>query len=44
VKKIIQMPFGHPRPELVELRGKPLFQEIRAEMWSLIRTAPAVAA
>jgi NitT/TauT family transport system ATP-binding protein len=44
VKKIMQMPFGHPRPELGELRGTPLFQEIRAEMWSLIRSAPAVAA
>jgi NitT/TauT family transport system ATP-binding protein len=44
VKKIIQIPFGHPRPELVELRGNPQFQEIRNEMWSLIRAAPAVAA
>ncbi|WP_221774054.1 ABC transporter ATP-binding protein [Novosphingobium flavum] len=45
VKKIIDIPFRHPRPELPELRGDPLFQDIRAEMWELIRTpAPAVAA
>jgi NitT/TauT family transport system ATP-binding protein len=44
VKQIIQVPFGHPRPELVELRGNPLFQEVRAEMWSLIRTSPRAAA
>jgi NitT/TauT family transport system ATP-binding protein len=44
VKKIIEIPFGHPRPELVELRGNRQFQEIRSEMWSLIRTAPPVAA
>jgi NitT/TauT family transport system ATP-binding protein len=44
VKKIIKIPFGHPRPDLVELRGDPLFQEIRGEMWSLIRAAPAAAA
>ena len=37
VKKIIDIPFKHPRPELPELRGDPLFQEIRAEMWDLIR-------
>jgi NitT/TauT family transport system ATP-binding protein len=46
VKRIIQVPFPHPRPELAELRGDARFQEIRAEMWSLIRTpmAPATAA
>jgi len=44
VKKIIDVPFPHPRPELPELRGDPRFQEIRAEMWSLIRTPQAVAA
>jgi NitT/TauT family transport system ATP-binding protein len=43
VKKIIDIPFPHPRPELPELRGDPKFQEIRAEMWELIR-APAAAA
>ena len=41
VKKIIDIPFAHPRPELPELRGDPLFQDIRREMWSLIRTPPA---
>jgi NitT/TauT family transport system ATP-binding protein len=41
VKKIIDVPFAHPRPELPELRGDPVFQEIRREMWNLIRTPPA---
>lgn len=44
VKCIIDVPFPHPRPALPELRGAPVFQEIRREMWSLIRSAPAVAA
>lgn len=44
VKKIIDVPFAHPRAELVELRGNPMFQEIRTEMWSLIRASPPVAA
>lgn len=43
VKRIIEIPFAHPRPELAELRGDPLFQEIRTEMWELIRS-PAQAA
>lgn len=38
VKKIIDVPFGHPRPELPELRGRRDFQEIRADIWSLIRS------
>jgi hypothetical protein len=38
------VPFPHPRPELAELRSDPTFQEIRREMWSLIRTpAQAIA-
>jgi NitT/TauT family transport system ATP-binding protein len=45
VKRIVDIPFQHPRPELPELRGDPRFQEIRAEMSGLIRTPPqAVAA
>jgi NitT/TauT family transport system ATP-binding protein len=45
IKKIIDIPFKSPRPELPELRGDMKFQEIRAEMWELIRnTKPAVAA
>jgi NitT/TauT family transport system ATP-binding protein len=45
VKRIVDIPFTHPRPELPELRGDSRFQEIRAEMWDLIRTpVPAVAA
>ena len=44
VKKIIDVPFPHPRPELPELRGDATFQDIRREMWGLIRSAPAAAA
>jgi NitT/TauT family transport system ATP-binding protein len=44
VKQIIDVPFPHPRPELAELRIDPLFQEIRREMWSLIRTPSQAAA
>jgi ABC-type nitrate/sulfonate/bicarbonate transport system ATPase subunit len=43
VKKIIEVPFAHPRPELAELRNEGLFQEMRREMWSLIRAAPEAA-
>jgi NitT/TauT family transport system ATP-binding protein len=41
VKKIITVPFAYPRPDLTELRGDPVFQEIRAEIWSLIRSPGA---
>ncbi|WP_375396650.1 ABC transporter ATP-binding protein [uncultured Sphingomonas sp.] len=45
VKRIVDIPFTHPRPELPELRGDTRFQSIRAEMWDLIRTpAQALAA
>ena len=44
VKAIIDIPFDHPRPELPELRGDPVFQELRKEMWSLIRTPTSAAA
>ena len=44
VKKIIEVPFSHPRPQLAELLNEGLFQEIRREMWSLIRTPGAAAA
>ena len=44
VKRIIEVPFSCPRPKLAELRGNSLFQEIRAEMWSLIRNSTAPAA
>lgn len=44
VKKIIDIPFPHPRPELGDLRTDPRFQAIRAEMWSLIRTPATVVA
>jgi NitT/TauT family transport system ATP-binding protein len=43
VKKIIDVPFQRPRPLLPELRGDSTFQEIRAEIWGLIR-GPEVAA
>lgn len=35
----IEIPFAHPRPELPELRGNPVFQQIRAHIWSLIRSS-----
>jgi NitT/TauT family transport system ATP-binding protein len=44
VKRVILVPFEHPRPELAELRIDSRFQQIRAEMWSLIRTPSSVAA
>jgi NitT/TauT family transport system ATP-binding protein len=44
VKKIIDVPFAHPRPVLPELRGDATFQEIRAEIWELIRGPQQVAA
>ena len=44
VRRIIAVPFAHPRPELPELRGDPRFQEIRREMWSLIRASGPAAA
>ncbi len=43
IKRIIEVPFERPRIELPRLRGDRLFQEIRAEMWDLIRDAPAAA-
>lgn len=44
IKRIIDIPFERPRPELPELRGDTRFQQIRTEMWELIRSQPAVAA
>jgi len=35
----IDIRFAHPRPELPALRGNPMFQEIRAHIWSLIRSS-----
>jgi NitT/TauT family transport system ATP-binding protein len=40
VKKILDIPFAYPRPELPELRSDPRFHEIRSEMASLIRSTP----
>lgn len=37
VRKIIPIPFPSPRPPLPELRGDSSFQEIRGEIWELIR-------
>lgn len=37
VRKIITVPFSRHRPSLPELRGDLQFQQIRAEIWSLIR-------
>ena len=44
VKQIIVVPFAWPRPELAELRADPIFQDIRREIWSLIRTSSRTAA
>jgi NitT/TauT family transport system ATP-binding protein len=44
VKKVIDVPFALPRPPLPELRGDRVFQEVRAEIWSLIRGSQAAAA
>jgi NitT/TauT family transport system ATP-binding protein len=40
VKKIIDVPFVRPRPDLPELRRNPAFHEIRSAMADLIRNAP----
>ena len=44
VERIIDIPFDHPRPELAELRNDARFQEMRREMWHLIRPPSALAA
>ena len=44
VKQVIEIPFTHPRPTLADMRADPLFQDIRREMWSLIRTSSSLAA
>ncbi|MGD9902118.1 MAG: ABC transporter ATP-binding protein [Vicinamibacterales bacterium] len=41
VKRVIDVPFPHPRPKLPELRGDREFQDIRTEIWSLIQSQPA---
>jgi NitT/TauT family transport system ATP-binding protein len=38
VKQIIDIPFERPRAELTELRGLPEFQELRSQVWQLIRS------
>jgi NitT/TauT family transport system ATP-binding protein len=43
IKRVVDVPFDRPRIELPRLRGDPLFQEMRAEIWDLIRNAPAAA-
>lgn len=44
IRKIIDIPFASPRPELPELRGDAAFQHIRQEMWDLIRSGEPRAA
>ena len=41
IKRVIDVPFDRPRIELPQLRGDPVFQAMRAEIWDLIRNAPA---
>jgi NitT/TauT family transport system ATP-binding protein len=43
IKRVIDVPFERPRIELPRLRGDPVFQEMRAEIWDLIRNAPLAA-
>jgi len=43
VKQVIDVPFPYPRPELPALRGDVAFQDIRATVWSLIRSAERLA-
>lgn len=43
IKRVIDVPFPRPRGELPQLRGDPVFQEMRAEIWDLIRNVPAAA-
>jgi NitT/TauT family transport system ATP-binding protein len=43
IKRVIDVPFERPRIDLAQLRGNPVFQEMRAEIWDLIRNAPAAA-
>jgi NitT/TauT family transport system ATP-binding protein len=38
VRQVIEVPFAHPRPELSELRLDPRFQQLRRQMWTLIRS------
>jgi NitT/TauT family transport system ATP-binding protein len=44
IKQIIDVPFAHPRPELADLRIDARFQEIRREIWHLIRSPTQAAA
>lgn len=44
IKRIIDVRFARPRRELPVLRGDPHFQNMRAEMWDLIRSSPTAAA
>jgi NitT/TauT family transport system ATP-binding protein len=39
VRRIMEVPFPRPRDELPRLRGDRRFQDMRAEMWDLIRSA-----
>jgi NitT/TauT family transport system ATP-binding protein len=41
IKRVIEVPFARPRGELPQLRGDPVFQAMRAEIWDLIRNTPA---
>jgi NitT/TauT family transport system ATP-binding protein len=43
VKKIIEVPFSRPRPDLPDLRSDPRFHEVRSQMAALIRATPVAA-
>jgi NitT/TauT family transport system ATP-binding protein len=42
VKQIIDVPFSRPRMELPLLRAEPAFQELRTQIWDLIRNPSVV--
>ncbi|MEV0797386.1 ABC transporter ATP-binding protein [Kribbella sp. NPDC050281] len=41
VKQVIDIPFERPRAELTDLRGLPEFQQLRSQVWQLIRSTDA---
>ena len=44
VTQIVDIPFACPRPRLPELRGDPLFHDVRSTISSLIRSSESEAA
>ncbi|HEY6356304.1 MAG TPA: ABC transporter ATP-binding protein [Burkholderiaceae bacterium] len=44
IKATLPVPFARPRAELPLLRGEPAFQQMRTQMWELIRAPSSAAA